>query len=102
MEIINRIHVSSDADLLKRARHATDVEVRMKDGSIYQKSVDFARGMPERPLTREEFMEKFQDCVSYAKKPLPKGNIKRILSLVEGLEKVKDVRRLIPLLISKG
>jgi len=52
-------------------------------------------------LTREELIEKFQDCVSYGGKPLPKGNIKRIISLIDGLEKVKDVRRLIPLLISQ-
>ena len=101
LEIIKKIHVTPDPALDKRNPLATDMEVRMKNGAVYQKNGDFARGMPERPLSREEFMEKFQDCVSYAKKPLPKGNIKRILSLVDGLEKAKDVRSLIPLLISK-
>jgi len=102
MELINRIHCACDPALAERSRHATDIEVRMKNGAVYQKSVDFGRGMPERPLTRGEFMEKFEDCVSYAEKPLPKGNIKRIVSLVEELEKVKDVRRLIPLLFNNS
>lgn len=102
MEIINKIHVTPDPALDKRNPLATDIEVRMRDGAVYYKSVDFARGMPERPLIKEELMDKFQDCVSFGGKSLPKGNLKRIISLVDGLEKVKDVRRLIPLLIGKG
>ena len=102
VEIINKIYVTPDPALDKRNPLATDMEVRMRDGTVYQKSVDFARGMPERPLIKEELMDKFQDCVSFGGKPLPKSNIKRIMSLVEGLEKVRDVRILIPLLISKG
>ncbi|MCG6534912.1 MAG: MmgE/PrpD family protein [Syntrophales bacterium LBB04] len=101
LEIIKQIHVTPNPELDKRNQLATDIEVRMKNGAVYHKSVDFARGMPDSPLTREEFMEKFEDCVSYAKKPLPKGNIKRLVSLVEELEKVRDVRRLIPLLVSQ-
>jgi len=101
MEIIKKIHVKPDPALDKRNQLATEMEVRMRDGTVYQKSVDFARGMPERPLIKEELMDKFHDCVSFGGKPLPKSNIKRIMSLVDGLEKTKDVRSLIPLLISK-
>jgi 2-methylcitrate dehydratase PrpD len=101
MEIINKIHVTPDPALDPRGQLATEMEVRMKNGAIYHESVDFARGMPERPLIKEELMDKFQDCVSFGGKPLPKGNIKRIISLVDGLEKARDVRSLIPLLISK-
>lgn len=102
MEIINKIHVTPDPALDKRNPMATDVEVRMRDGAVYYKSIDFARGMPERPLIKEELMDKFQDCVTFGGRPLPKGNIKRIISLVDGMETARDVRSLIPLLISKG
>ena len=102
MEIISKIHVIPDPALDERNPLATDVEVRMKDGSVYLKSLDLPRGAPENPLEKEELMDKFQDCVSYGGKPLPKGNTKKIISLIDGLESVKDVRRLIPLLMSKG
>jgi 2-methylcitrate dehydratase PrpD len=102
MEIINNVQVSADPALDRRNPLATDVEVRTRDGVVYHKSVDFPRGMPENPLTKEELMDKFKDCVSYGGMPLPKRNIKRIISLVDELEKIKDVRGLIPLLISKG
>jgi len=101
VEIISKIHVTSDPALDQRTHLATDMEVRMKDGAVYRKNVDFPRGMPESPLTREELMAKFEDCVSYGKKALPEKNIKRIISMVDGLERVKDVGSLIPLLITK-
>lgn len=101
MEIINKIHVTADPALDQRNPLATDMEVRMKNGSVYRKSADFPRGMPENPLTRGELMDKFQDCVGYGAKPLRKRKINRIISLVNGLEKAKDVRKLIPLLVSE-
>jgi len=102
MEIIKKIHVISDPVLDQRNSLATDMEVRMRDGAVYRVNVDYPRGMAENPLSKEELMDKFADCVSYAGKPLPKGNIKRIISMIDRFEKVKDVRSLIALLISKA
>jgi 2-methylcitrate dehydratase PrpD len=99
MEIIPKIHPFADPTWDESKQLSSETEVRMKDGAVYQKSVNFPRGTAENPLTREELIDKFEDCVSYSEKSLPKGNIKRIISLIDGLEKVKDVRRLIPLLI---
>lgn len=101
MEFIERVHTFSNPALDKRNQLATEMEVRMRDGAVYHKSVDFPRGVSENPLTKEELMEKFQDCVSYGGKPLPQENIERIISLVGTLEEVDDVRSLIPLLISR-
>ena len=39
-------------------------------GAVYHKSVDFPRGTAENPLTREELIDKFEDCVSYGEKSL--------------------------------
>lgn len=102
MEIINKIHIMADPTLDPRNELATHMEVRMKDGTVYHKAVEFPRGTAQNPLTKEELMDKFQDSISYGGKPLPKENIKGIISLVDRLEKIKDVRSLIPLLISKG
>ncbi len=100
-ELIDKIRVFPDPAIAKRNPLATKIDVRMKDGTVYHRRVDFPRGEPENPLTKEEHLEKFRDCVSYGGKPLPKENIERIISLVDGLQEVKDVRTLIPLLISQ-
>ena len=74
-------------------------------GELYfghYKSMDIAPGWPGNPLTHEEHMAQFNDCVSYAGKPLPKENVEKLVSLVNRLEEVEDVRSLIPLLISKN
>ena len=100
-ELIDKIRVFPEPALDKRNLFATDMEVRMRDGAVYQKTVDFPRGVSENPLTKDEVMDKFRDCISYAGKLLPQKNINRIISIVSELEDVKDVRDLIPLLISQ-
>jgi 2-methylcitrate dehydratase PrpD len=101
MEIAKMIHVSPDPALLRRNPLATDMEVRMKSGAVYHKSVDYPRGVWQNPLTREELMEKFEDCASYGGSGFSEESIKGIISSVYGLEQVKDVRSLIPLLIRR-
>lgn len=102
MELIEKVHTFSDPALDKRNQLATDIEVRMGDGAIYHRSVDFPPGASEKPLTKEELLGEFYDCVSYGGKPLPQENVERIISLVGRLEEVDDVRTLIPLLINQS
>ena len=71
----------------------------MKGGKVYHQFVKVARGMPGNPLSKDEHLEHFQDCMSYAKKPLPKGKINKILSFVDKIEEVKDIRGLISLML---
>ena len=81
---------------------AVDMRVTTRDGAILHKSVDIARGFPGNPLTKQEHNQHFQDCISYAGKPLPPENIEKVVSLVSQLEELTDVRRLIPLLLSQN
>ena len=78
---------------------AAHMKVTTKGGNVYHKAVDIPRGIPGNPLSKEEHMERFQDCVNYAEKPLPTVNTQEIISMVGRLEETKDVRSLIPLLL---
>lgn len=102
MRLINNIHVAADPILDERGHTAVDMRVTTRDGAILHKSVDIARGFPGNPLTKQEHNQRFQDCVSYAGKPLPPENIDKVVSLVSRLEELTDVRRLIPLLLSRN
>mgnify|MGYP001040350427 CR=1 FL=1 len=103
MELTKNIYVFADPMLEDPERLmlslAAHMKVITKKGEIYYKSVDIPRGLPENPLTKEEHMERFKNCVNYCDKPFPKVNIEEILSMVNRLEETKDVCSLIPLLL---
>jgi 2-methylcitrate dehydratase PrpD len=107
METIKNIniHVSAEPTLDDPGKPgcspAAYMKATTKDGNVYHKAVEIPRGMPGNPLTKEEHIERFQECVSYANKPMPKANTKKIVFMVGRLEEVKDVRNLIPLLLVK-
>jgi 2-methylcitrate dehydratase PrpD len=98
MEIAQKIKVSADPNLDKRGETALEMQVFTKGGAVYRKSIDFPTGFPENPLTPEENMERFRNCIRFAKKSPPPEKIEELISLVRDLEKVEDVRGLIPLL----
>ena len=76
------------------------MEITMKSGDKYSKAVKHHKGTPENPLTDEEIIEKFKDCVAIADKRLPEKNTDEILALVSRLEEVDDVTRIIELCIA--
>lgn len=99
MDIVQKVHTEADPALDKRDETAVEMEVLTKSGATYNKRIDFAAGFAERPLGTEEIVEHFQSCISFSKGILPPDNIEKLVSLVNELEKVKDVRDLIPLLL---
>jgi 2-methylcitrate dehydratase PrpD len=102
MEMTKKIHVMADPALDKRGETAMEMQVITKGGTVYNKSIDVPPGGPENPLTREENMERFRNCIRYAKGPLLQDNIEKLGQLVEELEEIKDVRCLIPLILSQS
>lgn len=105
MDLTKNIHISPEPSLDDPERLgfslAAHMKVTTKKGNVYHKAVDIPRGIPGNPLTKEEHVERFQDCVNYAGKPLPKVNTEKIISMVGRLEETKDVRSLISLLLVK-
>jgi 2-methylcitrate dehydratase PrpD len=99
MDIIRKINLEADPELDKRDETAVDMLVITREGNIYTKKIDIAAGFPPRSLTAEELSERFWNNIDYAKKPLERKKVEKIVSLVRRLEDVKDVRSLIPLLL---
>jgi len=99
MDIVQKVHTEADPALDKRDETAVEMEVLTKSGDTYSKRIDFAAGFAERPLTSEEIMERFQSCISFSGAILPLDSIDKLLSTVNELEKLKDVRDLISVLL---
>jgi len=102
-EFTKNIYVSADPTLEDQERWMSSLSAHMKvttkKGEVFYKLIERPRGLPGNPLTDEEHMEHFKDCVNYSNKLLLKVNIEKILSIVYELEETQDVCSLIPLLL---
>jgi 2-methylcitrate dehydratase PrpD len=99
LELIEKVHPVVDPALDTLTDIGSVMEVTMKDGSSHRKVVEFPRGTFENPMTEEEIMEKFLDCVSYGGQWLRKESVEKIIAMVFGMEDMDDVRTLVSLLV---
>ena len=71
------------------------MEVRLKDGKILSRHVEYAKGGPQAPLSAQEMRTKFVDC---ARRAIDEAAIQGVVEYVERLEALKDVGDLCALL----
>lgn len=76
-------------------RYPARVTVTMEDGSVYVGEVEYPKGDPEYPASREEVITKFK---ANASTTIPEDKIDRIIQLVDDFENLKDLYELISLL----
>jgi 2-methylcitrate dehydratase PrpD len=100
LEIINKIDVAVDNDLEETGHNAVLIRIRTKKGESIEKVVPVPRGAPENPLTMEEHMARYYDCVEYGETFIPRERSDLLLSTILKLEKQEDVRDIIPLLLA--
>lgn len=83
---------------LKDPRFNPLVEIRTKNGGKYSRRVDIVYGDFRKPISRDDLLIKFRDCVTYSLKPPSKGDTEQIIEMVNELEKIEDVSQIIRLL----
>jgi 2-methylcitrate dehydratase PrpD len=74
------------------------MEVETRSGTKVVKQSEFPRGNPRNPISMDECVNKFMNCIGYAFRPLPKMQAEQIIELVYGLEKLDNTNRLSRLL----
>ncbi len=74
------------------------VEIKTKSGAVYSKRVDAIYGSPQNPMSKEDLVAKFKDCVSFSAKPVSRRKIDKVATMLDHLEEVSDVREVIKLL----
>ena len=82
-------------DDINKACTAARIQIKTKDGSLHVKQVNYPKGNPDNPLTRDEIVEKFFDCAELLSKPITKGDLRHVVDAVLNLEKVKDVAQIV-------
>jgi len=85
---------SVTADDLAQSRFPVELEVHMKNGSIFYSRTEYAKGTPRNPLSSIELEEKFRQCCS-AK--LSASQIIKALNQLRNFEQIQDIAGLIPI-----
>jgi 2-methylcitrate dehydratase PrpD len=71
------------------------VEVTLTDGTHLSERVEHVRGTPDNPMTREEVVAKARELMTPV---LGAAKTSKLIDRVLGLDNVKDIRELRPLL----
>lgn len=83
--------INPEFEAVYPAKYPARVTVTMEDGSTYIGEVEFPKGDPEYPATKEEVVEKFRDNASNTI-----GNVKaeRLMELVDKFETLENLDEL--------
>jgi 2-methylcitrate dehydratase PrpD len=98
LKLAERVQMNLDNNLKKTdpGGRPCRVTVRLKNGQTLVREAQHAKGGPEFPMTEEELRGKFTEC---AREALSESAATKALEMIEGLEKLEDVRSLCQILI---
>lgn len=90
LDLASKMRVIGDSELEKVYPDlwAAIVEVTTNSGNTYRRRVDYAKGAPENPLTKEEIQSKFNDMTQNI---IGKDRVRKVSDLIWSLEEVHDV-----------
>ncbi len=98
-EIIRKVKMTAQ-DWPNESFLASTVRVKMKNGDEFTEHVNVPLGNDlENPLTKEAKREKFRINVSFTRKVNTK-NAEKALGMLEKLEEVEDIRKIVSLLVA--
>ena len=95
-EMIKKIRVVGDPELTKSKTLPSIVRIKLKNGQEYTHRVDFAKGHPKVPLTREEQVAKYRNCAGMV---LSESAVTESLEMIDNLEELEDLSLLASVLM---
>jgi 2-methylcitrate dehydratase PrpD len=99
MAFSRKINVIADPGLDKRGHTALDMRIVTGHGAKYLKQVEIAPGFPGNPLKPEEHHKHYWDCLEFAPQGISRDKAEKVLSFVNRIEELKDIRDMIPNLL---
>jgi 2-methylcitrate dehydratase PrpD len=98
-EMVHKVKARIDKEMAREYGFMpAAVEIKTRRGKVYSRHVEFAYGTPGNPMTFTDVVSKFKECCRHSVNPIPPENGDKVIKMVEGLEKVKDVSPIIRLL----
>ena len=94
-DMMDRVETVIDPEIeaLGKDKLVSVIEVRLKDGRVLEEKFSgHYRGGPQNPLSRDELVGKFNDCVQRILNP---DEAAKLLNTIDSLESLKDIGTLI-------
>ena len=88
--------VHPEAEAAGYDKMTTIIEIALSDGRQITGRADFGKGSPANPMSFDEVADKFRECAAFSR--CPRSKAEGIITLVRGLEELRDVRELTALL----
>ena len=100
LSLVHKIDYIANEALEMKSTSATPaiVTIKLKNGEVFKKRVDYAKGTINNPLKTDELKDKFRELTSPA---LSSEKIEKIIETLMNLEEVDDISRLLSLLTVK-
>jgi 2-methylcitrate dehydratase len=98
IELMSRITIAEDPAMTKLyppARPA-DLQIRTRDGKVYQKRVDYPKGDPHNRMSDEEVQAKFRKL---ARPLMSESRVDAIIECVNNVDQLRDTGELMALLV---
>ena len=94
-EMMDRVQTAVDPsfDALGRNRYMSVIEVRLRNGIVVKGNApEVVRGSPGNPLSRDDLLEKFNDCV---RETFNGDQERELIATVDSVEDLVDVGDLV-------
>jgi 2-methylcitrate dehydratase PrpD len=97
-QLIPRVRIEGVAAMDPRGHTAVDVVLHTIDGRHFERGLDIAPGFPGNDLSDAQQRSRFDDCMAYAPRPLPR--VLQFLDAVQHLGELKNARELAGMLVA--
>lgn len=88
VEMVSSSRWEAGSDLLRRHPEGAVVQLSTRDGRRFEKFGDYARGMMQRPLGKDELDGKFMDCA----KMVPELDAAGLLARLRAVDELASIR----------
>jgi 2-methylcitrate dehydratase PrpD len=92
---VRYVHPPEASGYLGMERYREQVTIKLRNGAEYSHEVLESKGRPGNRLTQAELVAKYRDCAARA---ISRERIDRSLDMLLGLEKLKDIGKLMDVL----
>lgn len=95
LSLAERVSFTPLADAAPGAIASGGIRVKLSNGNAHERFVEAPRGAPSNPLSREQLIEKFSQCVSRALVPPSSAAVETLVRDIDGLEHEPDMHALL-------
>jgi 2-methylcitrate dehydratase PrpD len=99
--LVRKIEFTAVEELEEKSAEAAPaiVTIKLKNGKVHKRRVDYARGTIKNPMTQKELQDKFRGLASRA---IASDRAEKIIETVMGLEGMDDITGLVSLLVARA